>query len=94
MLQHTRAYQGLVSDYREVSQRGGSFQMLKALKIIRSIIVNLGIISVALYGLAYTAADPTWLSVLTIVTLGLFNGVEAADYMALVEAFSEAKSKK
>jgi len=94
MLQHSRAYQGLVADYREVEKRGGSFQMLKALKIIRSIIVNIGIISVAMYGLAYTGADPTWLSVLTIVTLGLFNGVEAADYMALVEAFSEAKSKK
>jgi len=94
MLRHTQAYRGLVRDYREVSQRGGSFHMLKTLKIIRSIIVNLGIISVALYGLAYTSADPTWLSVLTIVTLGLFNGVEAADYMALVEAFSEAKSKK
>lgn len=94
MLQHSQQYRALVDDYRNVARRGGDFQMLKTLKIIRSIIVNLGIISVSLYGLAYTAADPTWLSVLTIVTLGLFNGVEAADYMALVEAFAQAKSEK
>jgi len=94
MLTHTPQYRALVNDYRNVADRGGDFRMLKTLKILRSIIVNLGIISVCLYGLAYTGADATWLSVLTIVTLGLYNGVEAADYMALVEAFTQAKQSQ
>jgi len=94
MLQYNRQYRNLVNDYRHVANTGGDLQMLKKLKILRSIIVNLGIISVSLYGLAATQADPTWLSVMTITTLGLYNGVEAADYLALVEAFAQAKQEK
>jgi len=67
--------------------------MLKALKIVRSIIVNLGIISVAMAALLETGADPTWVSVLGIITLGLFNGVEVADYAALAQAFAEVSAE-
>lgn len=66
--------------------------MLKRLKIARSIIVNAGIIGIALYSLIFTDADATWVSVLSIATLGLYNGVEVADYAALVQAFVEASS--
>jgi hypothetical protein len=66
--------------------------MLKALKVVRSIIVNLGIIAVTLFSLLETSANPTWVSVLAIVTLGFYNGVEVADYIALAQAFTEAKS--
>jgi len=83
---------GLVDDYRAIADSGGDLRMLKSLKIVRSIIVNLGIIMVTMFALLETGADPTWIAILGIVTLGLYNGVEVADYAALAQAFSEAKS--
>jgi len=94
MLKYTPQYQHLLADYRRVAQNGGDFRMLKTLKIIRSLIVNLGIIGISFYALAYTPANATWVALLGITTLGLYNGVEVADYAALVQAFSEAKSDK
>lgn len=82
----------LVDDYRFIADSGGDLRMLKALKIIRSIIVNVGIIGVTLYTLIATNADPTWVFVFGIVTLGLYNGVEVADYAALAQAFAEVKA--
>lgn len=81
----------LVDDYRQIADTGGNLRMLKTLKVVRSIIVNLGIILVTLYSLVATGADPTWVTVLAIATLGLYNGVEVADYAALAQAFAEAK---
>jgi len=81
----------LTDDYRRVADRGGDLRMLKLLKIVRSIIVNVGIIGVTLYALATTAADATLISALGLVTLGAYNGVEVADYAALAQAFAEAK---
>lgn len=82
----------LVDDYRAVADNGGDLGMLKTLKVVRSIIVNLGIISVTLFALLQTTADATVVSALGIVTLGLYNGVEVADYAALAQAFAEAKA--
>jgi len=82
---------GLVDDYRTIADSGGNLRMLKTLKILRSIIVNVGIISVTLFALIETSADPTWIAALGIATLGLYNGVEVADYAALAQAFVEAK---
>ncbi|AFH21507.1 hypothetical protein OSG_eHP2_00170 [environmental Halophage eHP-2] len=82
----------LCQDYRQIANNGGDFEMLKALKIIRSILVNLGIIAVAIYSLQ-AGADPTTLGGLTVATLGLYNGVELADYAALAQAFSQAKGQ-
>ena len=77
-----------------MAANGGDFRMLKTLKIIRSIIVNLGIIGVTMYALAETPANATYVSVLAITTLGLYNGVEVADYAALAQAFTEAKNNE
>ena len=82
----------LVDDYRSVADAGGDLQMLKALKVVRSIIVNVGILAVTLYSLVETSADPTLVAGLGIATLGLYNGVEVADYAALAQAFAEARS--
>jgi hypothetical protein len=87
-------HDGLVDDYRQVAASGGDFKMLRTLKILRSIIVNVGIIGVTLYALATTAADATLISALGLVTLGLYNGVEVADYAALAQAFAEAKASQ
>jgi hypothetical protein len=67
--------------------------MLRQLKVLRSIIVNLGIIGVTLFSLLETSADPTLISGLGLLTLGLYNGVEVADYAALAQAFAEVKSE-
>ena len=94
MLKATSHYQHLLADYRQVAHNGGDFRMLKTLKIVRSIIVNLGIVGVTLYSLANTPANATYVSVLAILTLGLYNGVEVADYVALAEAFTQVKQDK
>ena len=83
----------LCQDYRQIANNGGDFEMLKALKIIRSILVNIGIIAVSIYSLQ-AGADPTTLGGLTVATLGLYNGVELADYAALAQAFSQAKAQE
>jgi len=84
----------LVDDYRVVATNGGDLSMLRTLKILRSIIVNLGIIGVTLYALATTGADATLISALGLVTLGAYNGVEVADYAALAQAFTEVKREQ
>jgi hypothetical protein len=84
----------LTDDYREVADAGGDLRMLKTLKILRSIIVNLGIIGITFAALLYTGADATLVSVIGLVTLGAFNGVEVADYAALAQAFAEAKTEQ
>ena len=87
-------HDGLTDDYRTVAERGGDLQMLRLLKIVRSIIVNLGIIGVTLTALLFTGADATLVSAIGLVTLGAFNGVEVADYAALAQAFAEVKAEK
>jgi len=82
----------LCQDYQQIANNGGDFEMLKALKIIRSILVNIGIISVSIYSLQ-AGANPTTIGTLTVATLGLYNGVELADYAALASAFSQAKGQ-
>ena len=84
----------LVDDYRTVAENGGDLDMLKTLKIVRSIIVNIGIIGITAVSLLYTGADPTWVSIIGLVTLGAYNGVEVADYAALAQAFAEAKQEQ
>jgi len=84
---------GLVDDYVAVAQNGGDLRMLKTLKVLRSIIVNLGIIGVTLFALSETSANATWVTIISIATLGLYNGVEVADYAALAQAFAEAKTE-
>lgn len=84
----------LVDDYAEILAHGGDFQMLKTLKLLRSIIVNLGITGVTLYALVATSADATLVSTVGLLTLGLYNGVEVADYAALAQAFAEAKQSQ
>ena len=81
----------LADDYCAIAQGGGDLTMLKALKILRSIVVNTAIISISLYSL-YRGGDPTFVSTVALFTLGLYNGVEVADYAALAQAFAEVQS--
>lgn len=83
----------LADDYCAVAREGGDLRMLKALKILRSITVNIAIISISLYAL-YRGGDATLVSTVALVTLGIYNGVEVADYAALATAFREVKEEQ
>jgi hypothetical protein len=80
----------LTDDWVVVAQEGGDLKMLKALKILRSVIVNVGIIAIVLYGL-WLGGSPDVIVPLSLVVLGAYNGVEFADYLALAQAFAEVK---
>jgi len=86
--------ESLTDDYAALLSNGGDFQMLKALKILRSIIVNLGIIGISIYALMSSGVDVTMVAIVSIITLGLYNGIEVADYAALAQAFQESKNDK
>jgi len=85
---------GLVDDYLEIAESGGDLRMLKTLKIFRTILVNAGIIGITLTALFFSNGDPTIITVLSLSTLGLYNGIDAADYAALATAFSEVRSQQ
>jgi len=85
-------HDGLVEDYLVVARSGGDLSMLKLLKVVRSIIVNLGIIGVTLYTI-FEGADPTWVGLMGLLVLGAYNGVEVADYAALAQAFAEVRAQ-
>jgi hypothetical protein len=82
----------LVDDYLTIHKSGGDLRMLKALKIVRAIIVNIGLISITLYSLSQTA-DPTLIGSIGLVSLAAYNGVEIADYQALAQAIVEASEE-
>jgi len=66
--------------------------MLKTLKIVRSIIVNLGLIAVALQAVG-NGANATVIGALVILVIGAYNGLEFSDYMALVQAYQEVQQE-
>lgn len=80
----------LVDDYLRIKREGGDLRMLKKLKIIRAIIVNVGLIIITTYSLLL-GADPTVVSTVGILSLAGYNGVEMADYASLLQALAEAQ---
>jgi len=82
----------LVDDYVTIYEEGGDLKMLKSLKITRAIVVNIGIIAITLLALA-EGAEATIVGGLGLVSLATYNGVEIADYGALVQALAEAGSQ-
>jgi len=83
----------LCDDWLAVKQQGGDLKMLKSLKIARSIVVNLGIISISLVALYY-GARPDILGPLGVLVLAGYNGVEVMDYLSLLQAIAEAKQQQ
>ena len=80
----------MVDDWITVERQGGDLKMLKALKILRAIIVNIGVSAIALFALS-SGGDPTVIPTLALVILGAYNGVEYSDYQALVQAIAEVQ---
>jgi len=77
-------------DYVAALGEGGDLEMLKALKILRSILVNIGIIALGIYSIR-VGADPTVIGLASLVVLGGYNGLEVSDYMALLRAYNEVQ---
>mgnify|MGYP000491684312 CR=1 FL=1 len=81
-----------VDEYVTILGRDSDFTMIRSAKIIRAIVVNLGVIAITLYSLSL-GADPTIVGTFGVITLGLYNGVELADYAALVQALAEVSAQ-
>lgn len=82
-----------VEEYKTtLTDDGEALPMLKQLKIIRSIIVNLGIIGISLYGV-YSGGEPTVIAISALLVLGAYNGLEYSDYAALLQAYREVQAE-
>jgi len=62
--------------------------MKRKLTIIRSIIVNLGIIGLSAYGLAL-GGDVTWITLFGLAVLAGYNGIEMSELAAFFQAYQE-----
>ena len=95
-IQHDRPWycrDGVVDEYKTtLKEDGEQLPMLRKLKIIRAIVVNIGIIVLSTYAI-YRGGDPTLLGFLSLTVLGAYNGLELGDYLALVRAYNEVQSE-
>jgi len=81
----------LTDEYITAHNNGGDLEMAKKLRIIRSIVVNLGMIGITVFALT-EGADPTIVGGGGLLSIALYNGVEVADYIALMQAISEVQA--
>jgi len=94
---HTRPWycrDGVVDEYIDTLETDGQrLPMLKTLKILRAIIVNVGVIGIGVYAIT-AGGDPTFLGGLALGVLGLYNGLELSDYAALLQAYNEVQNQQ
>jgi len=81
----------LTDEYITAHNNGGDLEMAKKLRIVRSIVVNLGLIGITVFALA-EGADPTIVGGFGLIAIASYNGVEVADYIALMQAISEVQA--
>jgi len=79
-----------VTEYRRTIT-DENLPMIKSLKILRSILVNLGILGLSFYSVS-AGGDPTLLGFVGLAVLGAYNGLEFSDYLALVRAYDEVQN--
>jgi len=65
--------------------------MLKTFKILRALLVNVGILTFGAYAM-YLGGEPTLIGLVTLLTFVGYNGLEASDYASLVRAVDELRS--
>ena len=80
----------IIDAYVDTLTDGGNLRMLKALKIARSIVVNIGILVLSGYGISQ-GGDASLIVPLALLVLGGYNGLEFSDYMALLQAYKEVQ---
>jgi pilus assembly protein TadC len=78
-------------DYIATLGEGGDLTMLKALKILRSILVNIGLMAFSFYAIR-AGGDPTIIASLALAVFGAYNGLELTDYLALLRAYNEVQA--
>ena len=83
--------QGQIQEYKEtLTKNKEPFPVLKTLKILRAIIVNLGIFGIGFYAISL-GGDPTIISLAVLGVAGGYNGLELSDYLALLQALQEVE---
>lgn len=85
-------YDRLVDDWVRIESEGGDLKMLKSLKILRAIIVNLGIVAIVLYAISQ-GGSPDTLGIGGLAVLAAYNGVELLDYVSLAQAIVEVSQQ-
>jgi len=85
----------VVDEYRDTLRNGedDTLPMLKKLKLLRALVVNLGVVLISLYGI-FRGGDPTVLGALGLLTLAAYNSIEYSDYMALLQAYQEVQDQQ
>jgi len=79
----------VVEEYKQTLTVGGErLPMLKALKILRAIVVNVGLFAGWFYAL-YLGGNPTVITLAALGVVGAYNGLELGDYLALAQAYKE-----
>ena len=82
-----------INEYKAVDEAGGDLEHMKTTAWVRSMIVNLGTISIALYALSI-GGNATIIGSLALVSLAAYNGVEISDYSAVTQALAERTSER
>jgi len=83
----------VVDEYKTtLTEDSEQLPMIKTLKILRAIIVNVGIFGIGGYAM-YRGGDPTLLAISTLAVAGAYNGLELGDYLALVQAYQEVQAE-
>jgi len=77
-----------INGYKAIDEAGADLEYMKTTAWVRSMIVNLGTISIALYALSI-GGNATIIGGIALVSLAAYNGVEIADYTALTQALVE-----
>ena len=81
----------ITEEWKRDARQGVDLSVQKTKAWLRAMVVNIGFIAMVLYGL-WLGGDPTYISILGIASLALYNGLEISDYLALLQAITEAKS--
>jgi len=94
--QHSRPWYcrgDVVDEYKQtIRDDEETLPMIKLAKVLKAMIVNLGVIGLALYAIS-RGGDPTVLGTLGLVTLATYNGVELGEYLALIQAAREIQTE-
>jgi|AKVG01.1.fsa_nt_gi hypothetical protein len=80
-------------EYKQTLQNDKTdIKMIKRLKIVRSIIVNIGVIGITVLSISQ-GADPNIVGVLSLMIISAYNGLELQDFRALQKAYKEVQEE-
>ena len=84
---------GAINEYkRTLTKDGEPLPVIKSLKIIRSLVVNFGVMVISVFFVA-NGGDPTIIGALALLILGAYNGLEISDYLTLLNAVQEVQEQ-